>query len=336
MSETSYTDRTDGVEEKLRLLQDAYSQGNHDLTMSLVESIKDTVVFERQRKKIGADSVSGAETFAAVTELPAAWAQWARGWQFCKVLELSETAGIERRQEPVDICVGFLAEHTADLQREVRVARIDAATGTLCEVISQVYGEVFEEGERCCRVVFFADVPARGQVCYLVFYGNPFAELPRYATDLQVRGEGYGLDIENSYYAARLSRQMGQLERMRYKRTHGLELFIEGDGHGEPPHIDWAHDYLAQFRSGPGAPMHTGATLGFPPRTGASALHTVPDAHRCKVHLLCRPALLRQGRPHGDDPGLRAELPARRRMALCRASIYPDRVDGSGRDSARG
>ena len=245
MSETSYKDRTDSVEKKLRLLQDAYSQGNHDLTMSLVESIKDTVVFERQRKKIGADSVSGAETFAAVTELPAAWAQWARGWQFCKVLELSETAGIERRQEPVDICVGFLAEHTADLQREVRVARIDAATGTLCEVISQVYGEVFEEGERCCRVVFFADVPARGQVCYLVFYGNPFAELPRYATDLQVRGEGYGLDIENSYYAARLSRQMGQLERMRYKRTHGLELFIEGDGHGEPPHIDWAHDYLA-------------------------------------------------------------------------------------------
>jgi metal-sulfur cluster biosynthetic enzyme len=37
---------------------------------------------------------------------------------------------------------------------------------------------------------------------------------------------------------------MGQLERLTYKREHGLELFAGGEGHGEPPGIDWAHDYV--------------------------------------------------------------------------------------------
>jgi metal-sulfur cluster biosynthetic enzyme len=37
---------------------------------------------------------------------------------------------------------------------------------------------------------------------------------------------------------------MGQLERLTLKRKHGLELFSGGEGHGEPPGIDWAHDYM--------------------------------------------------------------------------------------------
>jgi metal-sulfur cluster biosynthetic enzyme len=37
---------------------------------------------------------------------------------------------------------------------------------------------------------------------------------------------------------------MGQLERLTIKRNQGLELFAGGEGHGEPPGIDWAHDYV--------------------------------------------------------------------------------------------
>jgi metal-sulfur cluster biosynthetic enzyme len=77
-----------------------------------------------------------------------------------------------------------------------------------------------------------------------VFYGNPDAELPEYPTDLKTSGEGFGLDIENDFFKAQLSRQMGQLERLTFKREHGLELFAGGEGHGEPPGIDWAHDYV--------------------------------------------------------------------------------------------
>ena len=81
---------------------------------------------------------------------------------------------------------------------------------------------------------------------YLIFAGNPNAERPHYPTDLCVAGEGYGLDITNNQYQAHLSRQTGQLERLTYAREHGLELYAGGKGHGEPPDIDWGHDYVDQ------------------------------------------------------------------------------------------
>jgi metal-sulfur cluster biosynthetic enzyme len=179
-----------------------------------------------------------------VGELPNAWARWAEGWKFFKPFALFETIGIERRGEPVDLAIGFPADQINDPAREVRVAQIDARGGVLREVPSQVYGHTRHGGEHACRVVFLADVPLHDRALYLIFYGNPNAELPGYATDLRTRGEGYGLDIENNHFVARLSRQVGQLERLTYKRQHGLELYAGGKGHGEPPGIDWAHDYV--------------------------------------------------------------------------------------------
>jgi metal-sulfur cluster biosynthetic enzyme len=243
-SEIRYEQRTDSVEKKLRLLQAAYQAGNRDLALSLAESIRETLSFERQMQ--GGEEGQGvdAETFARVSELPEEWSRWAHGWEFYKVLELRETGGLERVQEPVDVPVAFLQDQVGDLQREVRVARLDQVQGTLSEVVCQVYGEKYAEGKRQARLVFMANVSAGGRAWYLVLYGNPFAELPEYGTDMQVSGEGYGLDIENRYYKARLSRQTGQLERLTYAERGQLELFARGDAHGEPPHIDWAHDYV--------------------------------------------------------------------------------------------
>jgi metal-sulfur cluster biosynthetic enzyme len=225
-------------------LQNAYAAGNLDLAMSLAESIKDTLCFERQDGGAADPPQISADEFAAVEELARPWAQWARGWSFCKPLTLIEKAGIERRQEPADIAVAFHSGQASDLQREVRVARVDERSGTLREVASQVYGERRRGSDLLCRIVFLADVSPQDRAAYLIFYGNANAELPRYASDLRWRGEGYGLDIENRHFVARLSRQMGQLERLTFKRDHGLELFAGGKGHGEPPTIDWSCDYV--------------------------------------------------------------------------------------------
>ena len=258
MPETHYEDRTDSVEEKIRLLQAAQQSGNDDLALSLAASIRDTLWFQRQQRPDKQPPVLDAEAFCLVDELPEAWAQWADGWDYYKLLALDETMGVGRRQEPVDLAISFRADQVTDPRREVRVSQFNSTTGTLHEVPSQVYGETILAGERGaagavlgatgelrCHLVFLADAPAHGRANYLIFYGNPHAELPRYPTDLQVRGKGFGLDIENHHYAARLSRQMGQLERLRSKHSLGLELFAGGEGHGEPPNIDWAHDYLA-------------------------------------------------------------------------------------------
>lgn len=249
MSETQYEHRTDSVLEKIRLLRMAQEKGKHELAISLADSIKDTLTLERQTQRAKASPIVRADAFETTDNLPSSCRAWAEGWSFCKVLALEETEGFARAHEPVDILLSFRSDQTSDLRREVRVARVNPADAALQEVPSQVYGESQQGRERMGRVVFFADVPARGRVLYLVFYGNPQAELPDYVTDLSVAGEKLGLDITNHYYTARLSSQVGQLERLIYRNSGlGLELFASGDGHGEPPHIDWAHDYLASSR----------------------------------------------------------------------------------------
>ena len=244
MAKIEYSKHTDTVKAKIERLQAARKARNTDLALSLAESLKDTLELERQEnRQLPKPAISAAESHA-VTSLPEAWARWAEGWSFYQVVDLFETVGINRVREPVEFIAGFHDNQVTDLQREIRVARIDESDGTLREVISQVDDNVRAGEERRCRVTLLADVPMHGRATYLLFYGNPNAELPRYTTDLRTQGEGYGLDVENIHYTAKLSRQMGQLERMTLKRAEGLELFSGGTGHGEPPTIDWSCDYV--------------------------------------------------------------------------------------------
>jgi metal-sulfur cluster biosynthetic enzyme len=242
MRETSYWQRTDTFDEKVRLLQEAYGRKDYRLARAIGDSLRNSIALEQQQQaSIGTPAI-GAESFIAVAELPVALREWARGWIYAKVVALDETVGLARTGEPVEFVAAFRDDQAASLRREVRVARFDG--GKLREVRSQVAEEVRRGRERHCRLTFFGDSPAHERTYWLILYGNPDAELPDYPTDLEVKGEGFGLDFENEYYRGRLSKQMGQLERLVYKREHGQELFAGGEGHGEPPGIDWAHDYV--------------------------------------------------------------------------------------------
>lgn len=245
MKETAYWERTETLEEKSRLLESAWRQRNFRLARALTESIRDTLIFAEQQEANAGTPAIPAGTFGPVTGLPEPWRLWAKGWAYFKVFALDETVAQPRTGEPVDAIFSFRADQAEWLYREVRLARLDPGTGQLAEVPCQVSEERFHGAERTCRLTFLADSPAHARSTYLVFYGNPDAELTHYATDLKVSGEGVGLDIENDHYRASLSRQMGQLERITLKRDHGLELFAGGEGHGEPPGIDWAHDYVS-------------------------------------------------------------------------------------------
>jgi metal-sulfur cluster biosynthetic enzyme len=244
MSSSRDRDRTDDVQRKLGLLAAAYAAGRRDVAMSLAESIKDTLEYERMAEAgPGGTLHSGPDEFTRVDDLPAAWAGWARGWSFVKSIALFETVGLERAREPVTIRLGIRADQATDPRRELRVARVEADS-SLREVPSQVNGVLRDNRGWRCRLLIPADVPGHGRATYLVFFGNRFAERPDYVTDLRVQGEGYGLEVTNHHYVARLSHQMGQLERLISRREHGLELYAGGKGHGEPPCIDWAHDYV--------------------------------------------------------------------------------------------
>ncbi|MBI3849908.1 MAG: metal-sulfur cluster assembly factor [Verrucomicrobia bacterium] len=239
---SAYWERTDRFEEKLKLLEAAWQKKDFRLARALAHSLRSTAIQAQAEEENPGTPLMAASRYEMVESLPSPWNNWAHGWKYCKLLTLAEPIGQQRSAEPVEVLLGFPAEQVTFLARELRVARV--ADGALKEIPCQVYGEVRRGNERFCKLLFMADCPANQAQTWLVFYGNPDAEFPGYPSDLVTTGEGFGLDIENEFFKASLSRQMGQLERLTLKREHGLELFSGGEGHGEPPGIDWAHDYV--------------------------------------------------------------------------------------------
>ena len=238
---TTATDRTDSFETKMKLLEAAWQRKDFDLARSLTHSLRDSVVQTQLEEQSPGASIIETSQFQPVDSLAASWKQWAHGWKYFKLLSIEETAGEARTDEPVEVLLSFPNDQVTSLNREVRVARV--SEGRLIEIPSQVFSEVRRGDERFCRILWMADSLPKQKQSVFIFYGNPDAELPQYPSDLSTQGEGFGLDISNAFFKASLSRQTGQLERLTLRREHGLELFSGGEGHGEPPGIDWAHDY---------------------------------------------------------------------------------------------
>lgn len=242
VKETTYWQRTDTFEEKVRLLNDAYSRKDYRVARSIADSLRHSLTLEQQQQAPLGENILPTASDIPISALPAQWQAWAAGWQYARVIALDEKANLPREAEPVEILADFPDDRCTSLRRELRVARIE--NGVPREVRSQVTEEARRGSERHCRVTFFANSPAGQRTHWLLLYGNPDAELPAYPSDLSVGGKGFALAFENQHFRGRLSDQMGQLERLTYKREHGLELFAGGEGHGEPPGIDWAHDYV--------------------------------------------------------------------------------------------
>ncbi|MDP3469039.1 MAG: iron-sulfur cluster assembly protein [Daejeonella sp.] len=240
----SVSSQSDSFEDKMDMLQKAWDKKDYRLARALTNSLRISEIQAQADHEDFGTPLIAANQFGTVSSLPTAWKNWAKGWMYYKVVSLEEKAGIQRKAEPVEVLLSFQASQTASLAREIRVAEIKS--GVLTEVISQVFSEVRRGAEKICKLLFLADNEGKEKRDYLIFYGNPDAELPNYQSDLKVTGEGYGLDIENEYFTAYLSKQTGQLARLILKREHGLEIYSGGQGHGEPAGIDWAHDYVTE------------------------------------------------------------------------------------------
>ena len=240
--DNSSSNRTDTFATKLKLLEEAWQSKDFDLARSLTHSLRDTVIQTQVEEQDSGISIVPTGSFQSIESLATPWRVWARGWSFFKTISIEETIGEQRTAEPVEALLSFPSDEIQSLGREVRVAVV--RDGKIFEVPSQVFHEVRRGAERFCKILWMVDSRPYERQIYLVFFGNPNAELPEYPTDLSTEGEGFGLDISNAFFKARLSRQTGQLERLTLRREHGLELFSGGQGHGEPPGIDWAHDYV--------------------------------------------------------------------------------------------
>jgi hypothetical protein len=191
-------------------------------------------------------------------------------WKNYKALVLSETAGIDRDGEPVEVLLPFYPDEAQQLARDIRVVSVDPVTYEITEVPSQVYDimkyleeddlEPDEEGKPTrevplwmptvtCRVAFMADVKANTSQVYLVYYNNEQALTKTYKTDLHVQGEAPGLQVDNDIYTLSLHPDSGHLDQIILKEKPDYPLFhrMETNGaiHWNPgiysPPRPWTH-----------------------------------------------------------------------------------------------
>jgi hypothetical protein len=193
-----------------------------------------------------------------------------KSWKNYKSVVVSETAGIDRKAEAVEVLLAFYPDEAFDLKREIRVVAVDPETHNLTEVPCQVYDlqkylleddlAPDENGKPTrevpiwfptlsARVAFMADIPAGKSKVYLVFYNNDKAMVPTYNSDLKVQGEMPGVNIENNKMSIVLHPNSGHLDQLTFKKKQNFPLFhrMETNGaiHWNPgiysPPRPWTH-----------------------------------------------------------------------------------------------
>jgi hypothetical protein len=207
-------------------------------------------------------------------------------WKNYKAIIVTETAGIGRKAEPVEVLLPFYPDEAQQLTRDIRVVSVDPQTHELSEVPSQVYDiEQYlvaddmgpdEDGNPTreiplwmptvtARVAFLADVPAKTSQVFLIYYNNEHALAKMYKTDLRVQGEAPGLRVDNDKYSIVLHPNSGHLDQITLKSMPDVPLFHRMETNGAihwnpgvytPPRpwthtADWKPPKNVNFMAGP-------------------------------------------------------------------------------------
>lgn len=201
---------------------------------------------------------------------PSSAAVYDTAWKKYKSVVLSETVGMDRKAEPVEVLLPFYPDEVHDLKREIRVAAFDPQTHSVTEVPSQVYDiqEYLIEDDLApgkdgnptrevpvwmptvtARVAFLAHVPARSSRVFFVFYDNKDAMVKMYTTDLRVQGEAPGLQIDNDYLSVALHPKSGHFDQLTLKSKPQFPFYhrkeTNGAIHWNPeiytPPVPWTH-----------------------------------------------------------------------------------------------
>ena len=191
-------------------------------------------------------------------------------WKSYKSVVISETAGIRRTKEPVEVLLAFYPDEAQQLFRDIRVVEVDPKTHELTEVVSQVYDQQEytveddlapgKDGKPTrqvplwlptvtVRVAFLADAAPKSSRVFLVFYNNADAKDKLYKTDLRVQGEAPGLQIDNDVFSVILHSNSGHLDQITLKSKPDAPFFHRLETNGAmhwnpdiyvPPHA-WTH-----------------------------------------------------------------------------------------------
>jgi len=206
---------------------------------------------------------------------PALKGYWDLGWKNYLTLVIAEENGLQRLNYPVHATIGILSNYLRSGD-EIRVVKAERAGNDVAytEIPSQVYDLITWSDPKVLAVeekddktglpivryqpttslslAFLANLKPKEKATYLVFYNNPSAPKPAYATDLKVLGTGAGQPIgkviENNFYKVTLNKKSGVIFDITEKSSKTLfehKLETNGSIHWNPclyspPHT-WTH-----------------------------------------------------------------------------------------------
>ncbi len=162
-----------------------------------------------------------------------------------QAIKLKETAGIARTGEPVEVTVRFERDALID-PAAIRLHRLQAGQKTpiACQVLSvtptQATDSFSPSPQTFARVVFLADVPARGEMVYEVALGG--STIPAPAAELKISGEGVGISLDAGPAAFELHKPSGQLMAFTPKAVKADRLVFEQFKEKGPLPFHWNPD----------------------------------------------------------------------------------------------
>jgi hypothetical protein len=201
--------------------------------------------------------LSASKTVIAPNDAPV----FSLAWKNYKAVVLSETEGIDRENEPVEVLLPFYPDQAENIKHDIRVVAIDPKTHVLTEIPSQVYDineflekdnlEPLQKGEPnrkiplfyptiTAQLTFLASVPARSSRVFLVFYNNKDAIQKDFTSDLIVQGNTTsGMEISNNFYKAILDPHSRALTRIMLHSKPDAPLYNQAETNGA---IQWNPD----------------------------------------------------------------------------------------------
>lgn len=207
----------------------------------------------RMKKKMKPSPEDRLLTITEKVKAPEGISLFDPAWKAYKSVVLSETAGMERKNEVVEVLLPFYPDEVNDLKREIRVVSVDPKDFSLSEVPSQVFDiqkyavtddlAPLEEGGQkrhiplwmptvTCKVAFLSDMAPHSSKVYLIYYNNPKAMNNSYHTDLQVQGELPGLTIDNKFLNIVLHPNSGHIDQITLKSKADFPLFHRMETNG--------------------------------------------------------------------------------------------------------
>lgn len=215
-------------------------------------------------------------------------ATYSMDWRNYKSIVVSETAGIDRIGEPVEVLLPFYLDESENIQNDFRIVAYNQERNNFQEIPGQLfdvmtYSEVDDPSShqrsnsneqvpywhptRTARLTFLADVPAKSSQIYLVYYNNPEAEGIEYNTDLEITGnDSVGTTISNKHFTAILDPRSGALQEVALNSRSDEPLYHGKETNGAiqwnpdiySPPTPWDHtsDWISPYQKSFAGPVN--------------------------------------------------------------------------------